>query len=80
MSANIKIIYLYDEAIKAKTNGDFKKAANLFLQCHNLYQNAELSMFSKEVKQKGEDSKIHYRQISNNHLDENKFDNIIYGV
>ncbi len=30
MSAYIEIPYLYNEAMKAKRNGDLKKAANLF--------------------------------------------------
>ncbi len=80
MDAYFEIPYLYEEAMKAKTNGDLKKAANLFLQCHNLYQNAELPIFSEEIKQKGEDSLSQYQHISNNDHDENDFDNIIYGV
>ncbi len=80
MNEYIKIPQLYDDAIKAQKEGDLKKAANLFLKCYNLYQNSELPVFNKEIKQKGENSKKYYKQITNNNLNEADFDNIIYEV
>jgi hypothetical protein len=79
MSTNNSIIDLYDQAMEAKTNGNIRKATKLFKRCHFAYQKADLSMFSQEVKRKGEDAYSQYRQFSYG-LDEDEFDNIIYGV
>tara|TARA_B100000674_G_scaffold25616_1_gene17935 strand:+ start:1335 stop:1823 length:489 start_codon:yes stop_codon:yes gene_type:complete len=79
MSAYIEIPYLYNKAMKSKRNGDLKKASKLFLQCHNVYQNAELPMFSSEIKEKGEDSIIQYRKI-NTQTKINKPTSIVLGI
>lgn len=76
MSAYIEIPNLYDEALKAKLNGDLEKAAKLFVQCHNLYQTAELPVFSESIKQKGEDAYYQYKSISSYVKD---IDDIIQG-
>ncbi len=43
-------------------------------------QKSELPVFNKEIKQKGENSKKYYKQITNNNINEDHFDNIIYSV
>jgi len=79
MSAYFEIPFLYDQAMKAKTDGDLIKAANLFIECNNLYECAELNVFCDEVKQKGGDAINQYHQIASKYDDDSEFDNIIYG-
>lgn len=81
MSEYFDIPDLYDRAMEAKNKGHFQLAANLFLDCHKLYQTAELPVFIAEVFNKGDDSYEQYKQICSSHnLDEEGFDDIVYEV
>lgn len=80
MNAYIEVPWLYGKAVEAKNKGNFKEAANLFLQCFEVYENAELHQFDEELKNKGESALTMYNEIVSNYLDGEEFDNIVYGV
>ena len=51
MSNDIALIeYYYFKALEAFEVGNYNQAASLYKQCYDLYQNADLHVFDKRLK------------------------------
>jgi len=75
----VNIEYYYDEATKAYLARNYELAANLFRNCFEIYEDAELPVFDSRIKEIGEDAFIKYNQIVANYLYGSGFDEIEYG-
>jgi hypothetical protein len=62
------IEYYYHLASQSFETGNYTQAASLYKQCYDLYENSDLYVFDKGLKNTAQDALRKYQAIKENHL------------